>query len=69
MGIDPETQGAIAARPWTAWDISSMGVGLLGDVPAQPVEVLDLHLSGRGVWPAVALRVRAVHAGERHDGR
>jgi PilZ domain len=53
----------------TVRDISSAGIGLLCDGPVQPGEVLNLHLSGRGVRLAVMLPVRVVHAGERPDGR
>ena len=35
----------------------------------QTGEVLDLHLSGRGVRLAVAVRVRVAHAAERPAGR
>ena len=35
----------------------------------QTGEVLDLHLSGRGVRLAVALRVRVAHTTEMPDGQ
>jgi hypothetical protein len=53
----------------TARDISSKGIGLLCDSPVEAGEVLNLHLSGRGVRLAVMLRVRVVHAGKMPDGR
>ena len=53
----------------TVRDITAAGIGLLCDGPVQPGAVLDLHLSGRGVRMAVAVRVRVVHASEMPDGR
>jgi hypothetical protein len=53
----------------TVRDITSAGIGLLCDGPVQPGEVVDLHLSGRGIRLAVALRVRVVHASEMPDGQ
>ena len=53
----------------TVRDITSAGIGLVCHGPVQPGEVLALHLSGRGVRLAVALRVRVVHASELPDGQ
>jgi hypothetical protein len=53
----------------TVRDITPAGIGLVCDGPVQPGAVLDLHLSGRGVRLAVALRVQVVHATEMSDGQ
>ena len=53
----------------TVRDITPAGIGLLCDGPVQPGAVLDLHLSGRGVRLAVALRVRVAHTTEMPDGQ